>query len=170
MQISFLRSLITESPPHFSTIPISIPHHLMNLKKRHLIFLLLIPTLALPIPSTQPPSTASTPTTFTQHLGHASLLVLTLGGLLGLAAGGITYATHWLHRYHSVTSSLEGNMTLWRMGLEGRDREHGKMMEGLDILLDFVGNYTEDLGRKREEKEREGKEFDPYLLVEEVER
>jgi len=61
-------------------------------------------------------------------------------------------------------------MTLWRTGLEGRDREHGKKMEGLDILLDFVGNYTEDLGRKREEKEREGKEFDPYLLVEEVER
>lgn len=57
-------------------------------------------------------------------------------------------------------------MTLWQAEQERRDVEHRKKMEGLDIILDVVRNYTEDLGRER--KEMEG--FDPYLLVEEVER
>jgi hypothetical protein len=145
----------------------------MNLKKRLLIFTLLLPALAHPIPPTTPPSnpSAPAPNSLTQHLGRAGLLVLTLSGILGLAAGGITYGTHWLHRYKSLTATEEGNMTLWRAEQERRDVEHRKKMEGLDIILDVVRNYTEDLGREREEREgREKGGFDPFLLVGEVER
>ena len=43
-----------------------------------------------------------------------------------------------------------GNMTLWQQEQEQRDVEHGKRMEGLDIILDVVRNYTDNLGKKEQ--------------------
>ena len=58
-------------------------------------------------------------------------------------------------------------MTLWREEMDRREMEHDKRMEGLDILLDVVGNFTLNLAMKEAKGERG---FDPFEVVGEVER
>jgi len=58
-------------------------------------------------------------------------------------------------------------MTLWRMEMETREREHGMAMRGVDAVLGVVRGYVQ--GEHGKEGEGEGG-FDPFGLVEEVER
>lgn len=163
--LSKFQTVSLVSYTHTPSLPPNAKHqNQMNPQKTHLLIIstFLLLSLAHPIP-TQSPAPAST--SLTQHLGRAGLVVLTLGGLLTLAAGGITYATGWLNRYKALELERKGNMTLWRMEMETRDREHGMAMRGVDAVLGVMRGYTE--GNHGEGKDGE---FDPFGLVEEVEK
>jgi hypothetical protein len=116
-------------------------------------------TIALPIPENGENQNKS----LGQHLGRAGLLVLTVGGLIGLGIGGVTYGTNWWHRFKLMQAEQAGNKTIWDADKARKEAEHQKNMEALDIILDVAKNYTDTIGIEKTE-------FDPLAIAKNMEQ
>ena len=92
-----------------------------------------------------------------QHILEASLSALRPLFILGVAIGSISYTTNWFHRFQTMKAQEEGNDGTWEATRSREQAEHQKNMEGLDIILDLVHGYAENITR-----EKHG--FDPLVI------
>jgi len=122
----------------------NLHHSIMTPRYFVSLFLLSIigTTIVIPVPDGEQETK-----NLTQHLGQVSIWISGGLAMIALIMGSVTYGTIWWHRFKSMQTEHEVNMTIWDATQAQKEQEHQKHMEALDIILDVTRNYTENVGK-----------------------
>ena len=137
------KSLISQS------LTYDLHHSTMTPRYFLLLFLLSIiaATTAIPVPDGEKETKS-----MGQDLGLEASTWISGGlAMIALVMGSVTYGTNWWHRFKTMQTEHEGNMTIRGATQARKEQEHQRHMEALDIILDVIRNYTENVGKGRKQ-------------------